>query len=75
MSGMAAEISDGESVQFEPLTNDGTDHDSVAEQLQQVYEHVLNGQRPEAVGATEQLAQELDIDVKRPSRFPSQTRR
>jgi hypothetical protein len=38
----------------------------VAEQLQQVYEYVLEGRRPEAVGATEQLAEKLAVEVHRP---------
>ena len=72
---MAADLSVEELTEFESLTDDSVDHRAVAEQLQRVYEHVLNGKRPEAVGATEQLAEDLDIDIRRPDRFPNRARR
>jgi len=51
------------------------DEEAVAEQLQRVYEYVLDDRRPEAVGATEQLAERLGIEVERPDRFLKQTSR
>jgi hypothetical protein len=38
----------------------------MAEQLQQVYAYILAGKQPEAVGATERLATQLDIEIERP---------
>lgn len=46
-----------------------------ADQLQEVYEHVLNDRRPEAVGAIEKLAKHMDIKIERPDQFRKQTRR
>jgi hypothetical protein len=60
---MAAEISVPERV---GRTSAATRDDEVAAQLQRVYEHVLAGRRPEAVGATEELAEELAIEIERP---------
>jgi hypothetical protein len=61
---MAASTSfDGRADPDTPTTEGG---DEVAEQLQQVYEYVLEGRRPEAVGATEQLAEKLAVEVHRP---------
>lgn len=51
------------------------DRAEVAEQLQQLYEDILNGKRPEAVGSTERLAEQLDIEIKRPQQFPERVRR
>lgn len=51
-----------------------SDHDRIATQLQRVYEYILHDQRPEAVSGTEQLAQELDIGLERPPRFPERAR-
>ena len=56
------------------VTAGDVDRDEVATQLQQVYEYVLNNRRPEAVGATERLARQLDIDIERPPRFSERTR-
>lgn len=47
-------------------------HDKFSTRLQQVYEYILHDQHPEAVSGTEQLAQELDIRLERPPRFPEQ---
>jgi hypothetical protein len=61
---MAASTSfDGRVEPDAPVAGDG---EEVAEQLQQVYEYVLEGRRPEAVGATEQLAEQLAVEVHRP---------
>jgi hypothetical protein len=62
---MAAEIPIPErSASASPATGGG--EDEVAAQLQRVYEYVLQGRRPEAVGATERLAEELAVDIERP---------
>lgn len=61
---MAAEISIPEGVGRTPS---GTRDDEVAAQLQRVYEYVLEGRQPEAVGATEELAAELAIAIERPA--------
>ena len=50
----------------EPAASGAEGGDEVAQQLQQVYEYVLEGRRPEAVGATEQLAEQLAVEVHRP---------
>lgn len=71
---MVEEDQHGGSVNAVVIAGD-IDHDEVATQLQQVYEYILNDQRPEAVGATERLAQQLNIDLERPPRFPEQARR
>lgn len=72
---MAAEIPQEERVEISLPPNIDSDQAEVASQLQRLYEHILNGQRPEAVGATEQIAEQLDIDIERPQRFPARARR
>lgn len=51
------------------------DKRTVTAQLQEVYEHILNDRRPEAIGATEKLAEQLDIKIKRSDQFPGRARR
>lgn len=49
--------------------------DEVSVQLQELYEDILDDQRPEAVAKTERLADQLGIDIERPSDYPERTRR
>jgi hypothetical protein len=72
-SGMVWEDQDGGVV--EAVSKGGMDQDQVSMKLQQVYEYILNDQRPEAVGQTEELAQLLDIEIERPPRYPGRERR
>lgn len=70
---MLTEGSTEDGMELEARVTKMYDADAVADQLQEVYEHVLNDKRPEAVGAAEELAKQLNIKVERPDRF--QTRR
>jgi hypothetical protein len=72
---MSTEISAEEGTALRSLAEENTAQKAVAEQLQRVYEHVLNGRRPEAVGATERLAEQLDMELERPGRFHGQADR
>lgn len=63
---MSTESPRGEAVQVSVPSEAEIDRTDVAPQLQRLYEYVLDGKRPEAVGSTERLAEELDIDIERP---------
>lgn len=65
---MSTEVSAEDVGDLNAQTAGALDERAVAEQLQQVYEYVLDDRRPEAVGATEQLAEQLDVEVERPDR-------
>ena len=67
---MAVELSTEDVTEKESRARAEFDREVVADQLQRVYEYVLNDRRPEAVGATEKLAERLDVSVERPARFP-----
>ena len=60
----------GETTEPDSQSGAGLEQDAIAAELQQLYEHVLEGKYPEAVGATEQLARQLGIEIERPDRFP-----
>jgi len=72
---MSTEVSAEDVGNLRAQTAGELDEDAVAEQLQQVYEYVLDDRRPEAVGATERLAEQLGVEVGRPGRFPDQADR
>jgi len=61
---MSGENREAHSVGVELPFDDHTTRDEVSVQLQQVYEHVLDGQRSKAVVATEQLADQLDFAIR-----------
>lgn len=68
---MSAEVPIGEATELDSRIGTGFEQDAVATQLQQVYEHILEGKRPEAVGATERLANQLDVEIERPDQSPA----
>ena len=72
---MVWEDQDGGGVTFEAVSKGAVDRDRASIQLQQLYEYILNDQRPEAVGQTEELAQLLDIRIERPARNGRRKRR
>lgn len=72
---MSTEVSVEDVGNLDTRTTGELDERAVAEQLQQVYEYVLDDRRPEAVGATEQLAEQLGVEVERPERSPSRADR
>jgi hypothetical protein len=63
---MSTEVSVGEATESDPEPSMQSEQGVMAEQLQQVYEYVLAGKQPEAVGATERLATQLNIEIERP---------
>jgi hypothetical protein len=67
---MSTDVSAESAVELDARMKEAFDEGAVAEELQQVYEYVLSDRRPEAVGATECLAEQLDIDIERPDGFP-----
>ncbi|MEF8863957.1 MAG: hypothetical protein V5A40_19745 [Haloarculaceae archaeon] len=67
---MSTEVSAERAVELEARAGEAFDEGAVAEELQRVYEYVLSDRRPEAVGATECLAEQLGIDIERPDGFP-----
>lgn len=72
---MSIEVSADDAMEPEALTAGDLDEGEVAEQLQQVYEYILHDRRPEAVGATERLANQLDMHLERPDEFPGRANR
>jgi hypothetical protein len=72
---MSSEVVAEDGLELHALTARDLDEEKVAEQLQRLYECVLNDRRPEAVGATEQLADQLGVRVERPDGFPRRARR
>ena len=67
---MSIEVSAEEATESDAVAAGDLDEGEVAEQLQQVYEYILHDRRPEAVGATERLASQLDMHLERPDGFP-----
>jgi hypothetical protein len=63
---MSIEASGGEATKSDPEPSMQSEQGVMAEQLQQVYAYILAGKQPEAVGATERLATQLDIEIERP---------
>jgi hypothetical protein len=72
---MVWEDQTGGVVAVEPVSPKKGNQEEVSIQLQQLYEWILDDQRPEAVAETERLADRLGIDIERPSGYPERTRR
>jgi len=72
---MSIEVLAEDGMEPEAPTAGDLDEREVAEQLQRVYEYILHDRRPEAVGATERLANQLDVHIERPDEFPGRANR